>query len=76
MHSPIMSNEGASITAMSDISDRTAFNNGHRQQRHIDRWSKKKKGMQSGDGERGGAVKEGSGGRDGWIETRKEQRRE
>ena len=32
-----MSNEGASITAMSDISDGTAFNNGHRQQRQTDR---------------------------------------
>lgn len=33
-----MSNEGASITAMSDISDRTAFNNGHSQQRERDGW--------------------------------------
>ncbi len=32
-----MSNEGASITAVSNISDRTAFNNGHRQQRQTDR---------------------------------------
>ena len=37
MHSTIMSNEGASITAMSDISDGTAFNNGRRQQRQADR---------------------------------------
>lgn len=33
-----MSNEGTSIRAMSDISDGAAFNNGHRQHRHTDRW--------------------------------------
>lgn len=51
-HSTIMSNEGASIRAMSDISDRTAFNNGHRQQRQTDgeRKKEKKKRMQRKDG--------------------------
>lgn len=49
-----MSNEGASITAMSDISDRAAFDNSHRQQRHTDTWRKKNR-----DVERAGVVKEG-----------------
>lgn len=60
MHSTIMSNEGASIRAMSDISDRTAFNNGHRQQRQTDRQTekeRKKKLMQGKDG--GTAAKDG-----------------
>lgn len=49
-----MSNEGASIRAMSDTSDRAAFNNGHRQQRQTDggRKNKKKKRRRTGIDER------------------------
>lgn len=78
-----MSNEGASITAMSDISDRTAFNNGHRQQRETDSQTERERKKErlaelDRDGGRDGMRR----GRkqtvdiDGWMKIKEKQRRE
>lgn len=64
-----MSNERTSITAMCDISDRTAFNNGHRQQRLANR-QREMEGAAGGTQKLGGKVAR-SVASDGWIKNSK-----